>query len=122
MPRPFKNRRIGFTPNAFFFKPRGIPMRELDTVTLEMDELEALRLADFEGLYQEQAAERMGVSRQTFGNIVATARHKVAEALCLGKAIAVNNPDIGENFVPGFGNGPGNSQGRGFRGGRNNPS
>lgn len=61
----------------------------LETVELAADELEAIRLADFEQLYQEQAAEQMGVSRQTFGLIIARAHKKVADALTHGKAIRV---------------------------------
>lgn len=61
----------------------------LEAVELAVDELEAIRLADFEGLYQEQAAEQMGVSRQTFGLIIARARKKIAEALTHGKAICI---------------------------------
>jgi len=64
-------------------------MSELERVVLELDELEALKLADLEGRYQEDAAEVMGVSRQTFGRIVETARKKVAEALLHGKALAI---------------------------------
>ena len=54
-----------------------------------MDEFEAIRLADLEGLYQEDAADRMGISRQTFGRIVASAHAKVAEALVKGKALKI---------------------------------
>ncbi len=61
----------------------------LEAVELAPDELEAIRLADYEELYQEQASERMGVSRQTFGLIVARARKKIAEALTHGKAICI---------------------------------
>ncbi len=64
-------------------------MTELEEVALSVDEFEALRLADLEGLYQDGAAERMGVSRATFGRIVETARRKVAEALVLGKALKI---------------------------------
>jgi len=62
-------------------------MRMLETVELAKDELEAIRLADLEGLYQEQAAEQMGVSRQTLGNILKRAHKKIAEALVHGRAI-----------------------------------
>ena len=62
-------------------------MRMLETVELAKDELEAIRLTDLEGLYQEQAAEQMGVSRQTLGNILKRAHKKIAEALIQGKAI-----------------------------------
>lgn len=89
MVRPLKCRMIGVSPTATYFKPRGIGMAMLEEVTLELDELEALRLADLEGLYQADAAECMGISRQTFANIVARARHKVAEALIHGKALKI---------------------------------
>lgn len=89
MPRPPIERRIGHCAPVTYFKPQGIPLRLLEAVELAADELEALRLADFEELYQEQAAEKMGVSRQTFGLIIARAHKKVAEALTQGKAIRV---------------------------------
>lgn len=89
MPRPFKCRFVSHEPKAAYFKPRGIPMTELAEVALGIDELEALRLADLEGLYQEEAAGRMQVSRQTFGNIIHSAHAKVAEALIRGKALKV---------------------------------
>ena len=87
MPRPVRSRRVACAPAAILFKPAGIPASELPDVVLALDEFEALRLADHEGLYQEAAAMRMGVSRQTFGRIVESARHKVADALVNGKAL-----------------------------------
>ena len=95
MPRPHLCRRIAQHPDATYFKPRGIPLTELEEVVLTVDELEALRLADKEGMYQEQAAEGMHISRPTFGRIVETARRKVAEALVEGKALRIG----GGNFV-----------------------
>lgn len=89
MPRPNKTRRIYGEFGAEYFKPRGRAMTELEEIHLEADELEALRLADLEDRYQNDAAELMGVSRQTFGNIVKRARHKVADALINGKAIKI---------------------------------
>lgn len=89
MPRPQKCRRIGFSPAATYFKPRGIALPLLEEVCLELDEVEALRLADLESLYQAEAAERMGVSRQTFANIVERARRKVADAIIHGKALKI---------------------------------
>ncbi len=89
MPRPCKCRRVGFVPDAVFFKPAGIPGKELPEVALALDELEALRLADLEGLYHEQAAAHMGVSRQTFGNVVAAARRKTADCLVNGKMLRI---------------------------------
>ena len=64
-------------------------MRALDEVNLTVDEFEAIRLADLEGLYQEQAAEKMGVSRQTFGNIITSAHRKIADSLVNGKAVKI---------------------------------
>jgi uncharacterized protein len=81
MARPCKCRWIGRGPDVTAFKPCGVPGWTLDTVELGLDELEAIRLADLEGLYQEEAAERMGVSRPTFGRLVESGRRKVAEAL-----------------------------------------
>jgi predicted DNA-binding protein (UPF0251 family) len=71
------------------FKPLGVPVRQLEQVTLTLDGLEALRLADLEGLYQEEAAERMGISRATFGRVLAAARQAVADALVNGKSVAI---------------------------------
>lgn len=89
MSRPIKCRHVSFKPGSTYFKPRAIPLSALEELTLSLDELEALRLADFEGLYHEEAANKMHVSRQTFGNIVKAARKKVADALVNGKAIRI---------------------------------
>jgi predicted DNA-binding protein (UPF0251 family) len=89
VPRPFRCRRIFCNPEYRYFKPRGIPLAELETLNLTLDELEAIRLADKEGLYQEVAAERMNISRQTFGNILNSAHKKVAEFLIEGKALSI---------------------------------
>jgi len=72
------------------FKPAGIPASSLEEVVLHLDELEAIRLVDLEGLYQKAAAEKMGVSRQTLGRIVEAARKKVAEALIQGKVLRID--------------------------------
>jgi len=68
MARPKRCRRIGSTPGSSYFKPRGIPLYALEEVVLSFDEFDAVRLADIEDLYQDQAAEKMDISRQTFGN------------------------------------------------------
>lgn len=94
MPRPQKHRQIGYCLSATHFKPQSVPMQDLQTIELAQDELEAIRLTDLEGLYQEQAAEQMGVSRQTLGNILKRAHKKIAEALIEGKAIQL------ESFCP----------------------
>ncbi len=92
MARPIKIRRIRCVPAASYFKPVGIPMRELDELVLGMDELEAMRLTDLNGLYHAEAAERMGVSRQTIGNILSSAHRKLADALLNGKALRIGAP------------------------------
>ncbi len=89
MARPFKCRRVRCQPGASYFKPVGIPLEDLEEVLLGIDELEALRLADGQGLYQEEAAGKMNVSRQTFGNIIESARKKIAEAVVNGKALKI---------------------------------
>ncbi|MCK5676412.1 MAG: DUF134 domain-containing protein [Verrucomicrobia bacterium] len=89
MPRPISPREIEEPPEATWFKPTGIPMRDLEEVVLTFDEIEAIRLADAEGLYQEQVAEHMKVSRPTIGRILASARQKIAKALVQGKAIRI---------------------------------
>ena len=94
MPRPCKFRRINGINEVHYFKPKGIPMIKLDEVQLTIDELEAVRLADMEELYQADAAEKMNISRQTFGNIIKSARKKIAEALVIGKAIRVEGGRI----------------------------
>jgi predicted DNA-binding protein (UPF0251 family) len=112
VPRPFAPRRIGYLPGATYFKPAGVPMRALEEVTLTLDEFEAVRLADLEGLYQEQAAEQMQVSRQTFGRIVDSAHRKVAEALVHGKALRVHGGPALAVGAPAWGGGPGYGRGR----------
>jgi len=89
MGRPLKCRKVACDVAAAYFKPQGVPLCALDEVKLELDEIEALRLADLEGLYQADAAVKMGVSRQTFGNIIARAHKKIATALLEGKAMRI---------------------------------
>jgi predicted DNA-binding protein (UPF0251 family) len=93
MARPKKERCVGCEPNSCYFKPKGIPIFELQEVSLTLDELEALRLADYLGRYHEDAAKEMKISRATFGRIVSDARRKVAEALVLGKALKIESAE-----------------------------
>lgn len=92
MTRPKKDRCIAYNPHGFYFKPRGIPLVDLVEVALQLDELEALRLADYEGLYHEEAALRMNISRATFGRILDGARRKVAGAIIQGQALKLESP------------------------------
>jgi len=89
VPRPICCRRVSGPPRCGLFKPAGVPCSSLDEVVLAVDEMEALRLADLEGLYQEHAAERMNVSRQTFGRIIESARRKVAQAIVGGRVLRI---------------------------------
>jgi len=106
MPRPRCQRWIGFLPGATYFKPAGIPLRALEEVIVTLDEIEALRLADLEGRYQEAAAERMKISRPTFARTVESARRKVADALVNGKALRIEGgpvvslPDVDSALPP----------------------
>ncbi len=89
MPRPCKCRRICGNPRVDYFKPRGISLDELEEVGLTIDEFEAIRLADLDGLYQEDAAKKMNISRQTFGNIIESAHKKIADAIVHAKALKI---------------------------------
>ena len=89
MVRPQKNRRVAFNPAVSYFKPRGIPMMQLEEVCLTIDEREAIRLSDLLGMSHEEAGNCMGVSRATFGRIIQKGRKTIADALINGKAINV---------------------------------
>lgn len=90
MPRPRKHRRICCNPTSYYYKPRGIPLRELSEIILDYDELESLRLADLLAYSHEKAAKEMNISRATFGRIVESARKKVVDGILNGKAIRIN--------------------------------
>ena len=94
MARPEKLRRVGCTAENLAFKPIGRPVASLEVEELRLDELEALRLADLQGLYQEAAAERMGVSRPTFARILARARTAVARALIEERVLVVGEGPV----------------------------
>jgi predicted DNA-binding protein (UPF0251 family) len=89
MPRPKCCRQIGAMPGRTCFQPEGAVSSSFAEVHLALDEYEAIRLADLEGLYQEQAASRMSISRQTFGRIIEAAHRKVADVLVNGKVLKI---------------------------------
>jgi predicted DNA-binding protein (UPF0251 family) len=93
MARPRKNRWICCEPGVTFFKPRGIPMTELEEIRLKVDELEAIRLKDLEALEQEKTAARMGISQPTLHRILLSAHTKIADALVNGKAVRIEGGD-----------------------------
>jgi predicted DNA-binding protein (UPF0251 family) len=98
MARPVKCRRVEFFPEDTYFIPLGKRKCDVEEITLKIEELEAMRLKDIEGLNQEECAEKMQVSRQTFQNIIDSARRKVAVALTQGNAIHIS----GGNYTLGL--------------------
>lgn len=89
MPRPRKRRIITRRSRPAVYKPAGVPLERLRSVTLLQEEREALRLADLEGLTQAEGARRMGISRSTFQRVVSHARRQVALALTEGHALKI---------------------------------
>lgn len=94
MPRPYKNRKVVAEPRAYYFKPRAVPLCELQETILQLDEFQALKYAELDGLDQAAAAAAMKVSRQTFGNIIASARRKLADAVVNGKALKIEGGPV----------------------------
>ena len=95
MPRPTRWRTVAGIPSVTYFKPAGIPLRLLSEVRLAVEEMEAIRLKDLEGLEQEECAQKMSVSRPTFHRVLKAARQKIADAFLNGKAIRIE----GGNFA-----------------------
>jgi len=94
MPRPRKRRFVQVPPLVNGFQPNRLPPWGREEIVLPVEGLEAIRLNDFEGLDQETAADRMGVSRPTFGRILSAARRIVAEALVMGKVLRIEGGDF----------------------------
>ncbi len=89
MPRPPCHKHIAFEPPCRYFKPAGVPLKDLEEVTLKAEEAEAIRLADCKGLYHKEAADEMKVSRQTFDRILKQARQKIACIITKGHALKI---------------------------------
>jgi len=89
MPRPRKFRRVCGRFSATFFKPAGVPLRELKTILLEQDEVEAIRLKNVEQLDQVSAAAKMKISQSTFQRTLVVANQKIAHAIVNGWAIQI---------------------------------
>jgi len=90
MPRPKLNRHIGFKHKDLYYKPQGVPMRFLKETSLEIDELEALRIKHIVGLDQTEAAKQMKISRTTYQRILYLAYEKITKAIIEGQAIKIN--------------------------------
>lgn len=91
MARPRKKRNIMFNPGVTYFKPRAVPLRELEEVTLTRDEIESIRLVDFKNKTQEEASKIMNISQSTLQRSLANARFKISDSLINGKAIRVED-------------------------------
>jgi predicted DNA-binding protein (UPF0251 family) len=87
MPRPRLCRRVDFDPSVTYFKPQGIPMRNLEVIELTSEEMEAYRLRHINDLEQKEAAKKMDTSQSTYQRILYSAYKKIADALVNGKAI-----------------------------------
>ncbi len=130
MARPRQRRRVHNKVNFDYFKPRGVPLKELKEVNLNVEELEAIRFKDYEEMEQTEAAKKMNVSQPTFHRVLKEARKKVADALLNGKAIKIQGGNYqmpnkdgtgplgkGPRTGRGIGRGQGRGGGRGMRGG-----
>jgi predicted DNA-binding protein (UPF0251 family)/predicted Fe-Mo cluster-binding NifX family protein len=100
MTRPNNPRRVGFLPEAIYFKPVGAKIAHLEEIVLGNDEMEAIRLKDLLGMSQHEAAKEMHISQSTFHRLVLTARQKIADAFVNGKAVRIDggNINVEEDF------------------------
>ena len=94
MVRPQRIRNIFFQPNATYFKPAGIPMVNLKEIVLSFDEVEAMRLVDFEEMEQNAAGKKMKISQSTLSRLLKSGRKKLTDAIVNGQAIKIQ----GGNF------------------------
>jgi len=94
MVRPRRCRRISFQPDVTYFKPAGVPLRNLDNTIVNLDEAEAVRLVDLEEEDQRRVAKHMKISQPTLSRLLKSGRKKLAEAIVKGKAIKIE----GGNF------------------------
>ena len=90
MPRPKLRRRVGCNLKTCFFKPQGLPLRKMKTVSLSKEEVETLRLKNIKKLDQINAAKEMNTSQSTFQRILSSAYQKISDAIVNGKAIQIN--------------------------------
>ena len=120
MPRPRRIGRIFFNPSTTYFKPAGISISHLQENILTKEELEAIRLIDYESKPQTKVAKEMKVSQPTLSRLLTSARKKIADALVNGKAIKIQGgvyKMVTRRGGAGFGGGRGMGAGRGRMGG-----
>ena len=101
MPRRKRHRFVHREPSVSVYKPAGIPAKELDEILLTVDEFEAVRLADYEGMNQREACKIMKISQPTFNRILASARNKIAQGIVEGQVLRIE----GGRYVLGDGSG-----------------
>ena len=94
MPRPRRLRRVRAMPDVDYFKPAGVRISELSQVILTVDEYEAVKLKDFEGIEQTESAKKMNISQPTFNRLLTSARKKISDAIINGKAIKIEGGDF----------------------------
>lgn len=97
MPRCKKQRCCRLLENERIFKPTGIPLSEMKIIDIEIDEIEAIRLCDYEGKSQIETAEIMGISRGTVQRLLNSGRRKILDGLLHLKAIKLKNTGDGFN-------------------------
>lgn len=100
MARPPKWRRVEFIPNIQHFVPLGMQTNNIGENILLIEEIEAIRLKDLEKMEQEECAEKMQVSRQTFQRVLNNAREKIADSIIKGKAIRIEGGNFTRNICP----------------------
>src|SRR4030042_2943468 len=113
MPRPRICRRVMGAPGFTYFKPAGVRMAKLADSVLTVDEYEAIRLKDLEGLEQEEAAKRMNISQPTFHRLLFSARKKTTDAIVNGEALKIEGGDYKMVSPRGLGRGVGRGMGFG---------
>ncbi len=110
MPRPFRCRRVAYAGNFCYFTPRGV--KNFEESVLTVDEFEAIRLIDFEGMEQGGAGKKMKISQPTLSRILKSARKKISDAIINSKAIKISGGEY--KMVEQKGRGLGQGRGRGL--------
>ena len=100
MPRPPKEKRISCHPGRRVFRPAGIPLRKSEIVNVSLEEFEAIRLADVEGMLHEEAAAKMGTSRPTLTRLLNSARNKVGTAITEGRPLIIEGGHVTVEDLP----------------------
>lgn len=100
MPRPRKRKLCRAYLGDRVFKPRSIPMHQLETIRLELSELEAMRLCDLDGFDQDAAGQRMEISRGTVQRLLKSGREKVLRALLQSRALLIEEGARHEDLYP----------------------